>query len=327
MKLELHIRIPFIAFLLFGVAISATAQKKPVKKKKKSIENLQTAFDYFNKGSELANAGKCAEAIRYFDKSISMDKRNYEPYFNRGVCKYNLHDYESAIPDLTQSMKLHPKIYHDALYYRGRCYTMTGRYDLAVSDFNKALAIASNADLWSARGFAYLHLLRYEDALSDFTYAIALNSNVIENYASRAVCNYNLHHLDDAISDAEKYLQKFPRSADILEIEMRARYEKGDYEGAYSLAQRLVEISKTGLTYYFKGMIEYNLKKYTEGIEDFTSSIQADSTFRDAWYARALSYLAINDDAHACPDLKKARKMGFPGLDKSIDGYCKDIKE
>jgi tetratricopeptide (TPR) repeat protein len=317
-----------LLFLSLVFTISLWGQSKPAHKKKHAKKASHSAADYMNMGTEKAKDGKYAEAVVDYDKSIALNNQNYEPWYNRGYCKVHLHDYEAAIPDFTEAIKLHrPVTFPDGLYYRGYCYNQTGRFILAISDFNKALEVTSNSDIWAARGFANLQTNNFQEAVADYTKAIATDRNNIEYFGLRALCRYNLHQLKETVSDAETFLAKKPASPDIIEIELKAKYEMADYEGALALAQNLVNLKKTPLTYYYKGSTEFYLQQYNEAVVDFTSAIAIDSNYRDAYYSRGLSYLGLNDDKHACPDLHKAQKLGFPGIKAKIDTYCKDIKE
>ena len=303
---------------------AASAQKKG---KKHSPKPGKTAMQYFNSGSEKAKEGKYKEAVADLDKSIAMAGKNHEAYYNRGFCEVHLDDYEAAIQDFTKAINLWPKTFPDALYYRGYCYNHQGMYDLAISDFSKALEVHSNGDLWSARGYAYLQNKDYANALSDYTDAIALDPKSVQYLGLRALCHYELHHLKETIEDADKYLAEKPSSPDIIEVELKAKSELKDNEGAYQLAIKLVHYQKTPITFYYKGLTEFYIKKYDEGIEDFSNSLKMDPNYRDSYYGRALCYLGINDDDHACPDLRKAAELGYPNLKGRIEDYCKGVKE
>jgi len=322
LKIKFYIvAISLVTSLLFSF------DSKAQKNSKKNVNPAKKAMSYFNKGSEKAKAGNYKEAIVDFDKAATLDPKNSEIYYNRGYSEVHLDDYEAAIPDFTKAINLHKKIFPEALYYRGYCYNHLEMYALAITDFSKALEVNSNGDLWSARGYAYLQNKDYANALSDYTDAIALDPNSVQYLGLRAICHYQLHQLKDAIEDADRYLEVKPSSPDIIEIELKAKSELKDNEGAYQLAVRLVKIQKTPISFYYKGLTEFYVKKYEEGIADFTSVIQLDPKYREAYYSRALCYLAINDDNHACPDLRKALELGYPNLKGRIEDYCKSVKE
>ena len=88
-------------------------------------------------------------SIRYFNMIIGVRPRMSEPYFYRGLAKYNLDDYKGATGDLTLSIERNPYI---AKYYqlRGLCHARMEQYDSAQTDFRKAISYEpQNINLWN----------------------------------------------------------------------------------------------------------------------------------------------------------------------------------
>lgn len=310
--------------------LSASAQKRTVKKHHHATVNpdsVKGAGYYFDAAGAKVNAGDCVAAIELYDKCISIDPETPDAYYNRAICKMQLQDNEAAIEDFTSAIRLDPKMFGNALYLRGTCFNSVKKYDLAITDFTKALEVSSTADIYASRGFAYMQQGDFANALSDYNNAIVRNGLNTDWYGQRAICQYRTHHLKDAIEDAKKFLAQKPNSPEVVEMKLRAEIETQNYNDALKTAQNLISIQKSPKAYYYKGMIEYGQGKYMDGVSDFTSSIDLDTAYKDAYYSRALCYVSLKDDANACKDLKKARQLGFPGLDSKIDSYCKKPKQ
>ena len=62
------------------------------------------------------------------------------PYYSRGLAYYCKGDYDRAIEDYNQAIKLNPK---DAKTYnnRGRAHYYKGDYDRAIEDYNQAIKL------------------------------------------------------------------------------------------------------------------------------------------------------------------------------------------
>jgi Flp pilus assembly protein TadD len=76
-------------------------------------------------------------------------------YYSRGWDFYNRQDYDRAISEYNEAIKLEP---HNATYYfaRGVAYLDTNDYDKAISDFNEAIRLEpNNASAYNNRGTAY----------------------------------------------------------------------------------------------------------------------------------------------------------------------------
>lgn len=123
-------------------------------------KNNNKEFDeyYFNaKGIEFLDIND-SKALEYFNKAISLNKREPNIFYNRGVSKINLSDYLGAIKDL-----------------------------------NKAITLNSeDENYFLQRGVAYYNLEKMNNANSDFTKAISLNSMNIDSLYYRGIVNYEI---------------------------------------------------------------------------------------------------------------------------------------
>jgi len=319
----------FLWFFLIE-SFSAIAQKEPLEKKyhgNDSQDSVKGAGYYFDAGTAKAQAGDCEAALDLYDKCISIDPETYDAYFNRAYCKMQLQDYEAAIADFTTCMQLHRGTYSTALYLRGDCFKKLKQYDLALADFSKALEVSSNPDILADRGYIYMQKGDFGKAASDYTHAIEKRPDSTELYGQRAICQYRIRHLKEAVGDARIFLSKQPSSPEVTEVELRAQIEMNDYTNALQTAKNLVAIEKSPKSFYYKGLIEFSQGKYPDGIVDFTSALSLDSTYKDAYYSRALCYSALKNDASACEDLHKAKNLGFANLEGKIEACCKDKKQ
>jgi tetratricopeptide (TPR) repeat protein len=97
-------------------------------------------------------------------------------YFNRALQEGNNRNYQGAIVDYTEVIRLHPD---NSLAYvvRGETYNSLRQYDKAINDFTVSIRLNPNA--WATycdRGNSYLCLKQYRKAISDYTEAIQLES-------------------------------------------------------------------------------------------------------------------------------------------------------
>jgi tetratricopeptide (TPR) repeat protein len=76
-------------------------------------------------------------------------------YYNRGAIHGKRHDFDSAIVDYNQAIRLDPQNV-DAHINRGVAYYAKGDSDRAIADYERALRLdPNNADAYNNRGVAY----------------------------------------------------------------------------------------------------------------------------------------------------------------------------
>jgi putative GTP pyrophosphokinase len=123
------------------------------------------------------NKGQFAEAIGFYSRILEMrpeDTISSLIYKHRGMANFAQSQYEDAIKDFTQSLKLDPVSYKSA-YYRGVVRAVLRRYTDAIDDFTQSLAINPYQPFCLyRRGQAFYHLEDYPAALADCEAALAL---------------------------------------------------------------------------------------------------------------------------------------------------------
>jgi tetratricopeptide (TPR) repeat protein len=122
-------------------------------------------------------------------------------YFDSGLASLNKKEYDKAIGDFTEVIRLDP---NNTLAYvdRGLAYDNTGNYEKAVSDYTEAIRFDSDfAPSYFNRGIAYGKQGKYAKAISDFTEAIRLDPNFAPAYDDRGMAYAKQGNLNKASAD------------------------------------------------------------------------------------------------------------------------------
>jgi tetratricopeptide (TPR) repeat protein len=93
-------------------------------------------------------------------------------YLKSGVEFFEKKDYDGAIADYTEAIRLNP---NGATAYsnRGLAYLKKGDHDQAIADFTEAIQLKPNGVcVYYFRGVAYAHKKDYDRAIADFTEAV-----------------------------------------------------------------------------------------------------------------------------------------------------------
>ena len=107
----------------------------------KPVESSKT---YIDRGKAKADKEEYFEAIRDYDKAISLNPAAAYLYSSRGWAKYRLGQHDAAIADLDTAVRLDP----DAAYaytYRGKVKDDLGEHSAAITDYDTAIRLDPDA--------------------------------------------------------------------------------------------------------------------------------------------------------------------------------------
>jgi tetratricopeptide (TPR) repeat protein len=111
-------------------------------------------------------------AISEYTEAMKLDSNNdfanASAYYYRGLAYYHKYEYSEAIRDLNRAILLNPTK-ATAYYYRGVIYYHKNEYDNAIRDFNEAIFLdPSDPTAYYYRGAAYDELRKNAQAQADF---------------------------------------------------------------------------------------------------------------------------------------------------------------
>jgi tetratricopeptide (TPR) repeat protein len=140
------------------------------------IKSERDAEYYYDLGMEKYELEDYQIAIDNFTQSIRLDPDNAVAYCSRANSRYELEDYQGVIDDLTQSIKLDPDSFADANVYWLRA---NSRYELedyqgVIDDLTQSIRLDpdDNCSTYSFRADAKEKLGYYQDAIDDYDLAI-----------------------------------------------------------------------------------------------------------------------------------------------------------
>jgi len=136
--------------------------------------------------------------------SQTFDQAIAEEYNNQGLAYRRIGKYDQAISDFNKAVEINPK-YAQSFFNRGVAYMGKDQCDQAISDYTKALEIDPRYEIASfALGVAYMSKGQYDQAISDLTKAIEINPRYGVAYFSRGRAYYYKKEYDKSWEDVKK---------------------------------------------------------------------------------------------------------------------------
>lgn len=230
----------------------------------------QDAGSFVNEARALVKEGKLPEALVKLDAAIKARPDYTTAYLERAGVLFQLKQYDKAIVDYSQVIKLKP-LAPQAYFNRGLCLISLAKPDtkLAVADFSKVIELNPKAS--------------------------PTQDLVIESFEKRGYCNILMAEWQPAISDCTEVLKRSPKRSETL-LNRAFAYESmspPDVEKAiadYSLAIPLVTGPAKVDIFLSRASLYLTLKQYEPAISDLSEGLSVNPKNAEALQARAVAY-------------------------------------
>ncbi|MDX2031864.1 MAG: tetratricopeptide repeat protein [Blastocatellia bacterium] len=276
-----------LATLFLGAVLLANFAHDPA-----AADALQassrSAEDYFKQGLNLYQQGDLERAIRAYDLAIrsltqpvdgAESIRVIDPgaapyYYNRGVAHYDRRNWEGALADFSEALRLNPR-YLLAWIKRGNIRLNLGEDEEAIADFTEALRVDPRSVLaWNNRGLARHNIGEMAAAVADYTRALDLDAKQPLVFNNRGSAKHDQGNWVGALRDYDQAIALDPRLAAAWNNRGVSRRALDDLAGAiadYTEAIRL----KPGMSiaYRNRSAALKEMGRDEEARQDFVRSI------------------------------------------------------
>ncbi|MCA2908482.1 MAG: tetratricopeptide repeat protein, partial [Microcystis sp. M034S1] len=255
-------------------AINTLPKREDLKEFHSSILQQQSAVYRYLENYE--------QALTVINQAISLVPNNPNYYNEKWAVLSELKRYDEGLAAINQAINLAPRA---AWYYnRGNLYYYQQKYDLALSDYDKAIELNPNyAYAYYNRGNLYKNLQKYELALADYDKAIELNPNYAKSYYNRGVLYYDQKKYELALADWNKAIELNPNFTDAYYNRGNLYYNQQKYDLALSDYNKAIDINPNDAGAYLNrgGLYSYQ-QKYELALADFNKAIEINPNFAEA---------------------------------------------
>ena len=237
-------------------------------------------------------------AVLFAQKSWSAQLRLSTPaevaarhHNERGISFIGKGAPDRAIAEFNKALELHPDFLWP-LFNRGLVYRRMGKYENAITDFDKVIE-SGNPNAKVAGKGTYLSKEQFADV-----------------YFQRGTARLNKADYDLAITDFGKSLEINPNVAAAFNNRGAAFLEKWQFEQATSDLERAIKLNpKYALAYMNRGILHYRQGQNNLAVRDYDEALRLDPKLAIAYANRGRTHSANRrfDEAHT--DFNKALKI------------------
>jgi serine/threonine protein kinase/Tfp pilus assembly protein PilF len=186
-----------------------------------------TAEELHTEGERLRKAGQYEEALKLYDRAITLKPKFAEAYGGRCYCLNKLEKFSEAMVACNDALDLKPK-YPEAMWGKGNAYQQQKRLTKALELYEQAIILKPKfAEAWVTRGVVLQALDRSSEALWASEKAIDLDRNSADAWSTKGEALWQLGRWDEAIVALDKALELEPNHPRALKLREQARKEQG----------------------------------------------------------------------------------------------------
>lgn len=209
-----------------------------------------------------------------------------------------------------------------ALNSLGAEYMLNRNYDQAIRYFNKAVnEDANNHKGYYNRGLLYAQNGKFNEALADFNKAIALKQYP-KAYVARANVHYMLKDFPKAMGDAETVLKTEPNNVKANFVIANCYDDLNQLDKAMVYYNKVIALNNSDPSFYLRRAIVYGkLKQFDQCLRDLDASTAINVNYGEAYFWKGV--VKVNMNQNPCDDLKKSLNLGYTAAEGPLAKYCR----
>jgi tetratricopeptide (TPR) repeat protein len=226
------------ATLLLWLSLGLPTEAQSIDAGPSTSNFSQTAIEQFEQLRQNAfaatNEGNFAAAESYWDELLKQFPDSAALWSNRGNARVSQNKLELALEDYNQAIALAPEA-PDPYLNRGTALEGLGQWQAAIADYNRVLELSPNDPAaYNNRGNAQAGLGQWERAIADYQQAAELAPDYAFAQANYALALYQVGRSEEALQKMRGLVRKYPKFADMRAALTAALWVKGKYGEAES---------------------------------------------------------------------------------------------
>jgi len=269
--------------ILLSLSIAISAQKN---------DYLAAKIDY--------NKGLYKSAIIHINKYLVEEHNVDEAFIIRGKSKLNIHQYNSAIQDLT---KVNQKKYSETNLHLSRAYAAVDNEKNAIKYLKTYLKLSSK--LPEEEIIAYPEFGNIADSEEwEKVWATKWYSkkeNLLQN-AEDELLSGNYQSAETLLNE---YVIKYKENPHAFFLKAQLSISRDNDREAINYLDKAIELENNINYLISKAQTEFRLKKYKKSLKTFNKAFQKDSLNLEILYGRSVVYSSLEKHELAKADINK----------------------
>lgn len=222
-----------------------------------------------------------------------------ESLYSQGVVHLSRDDYARALPFFEKAVET-DAAYAEAWYQAGFCYGILGRHADALKASKQAAKLRPDwAETYVNIGASSYALQQYKEAADAYKQAIRLDDSKADTQYALGLSLEKLNRIDEEALAYKRALALNPGHANAMERLGLAYFRQKRWNDAYTAFEGLKIYKPEAKTYNYIGESLFELGKYDEASEAFTTAVNYNPDLEKARYNLGRSYVKLNNPAMA----------------------------
>ena len=242
-------------------------------------------------------------SIQYFNRVVEAKPYLHEPYFFRGLAKYNLDDFKGAEEDLDKAIEMNPYVSR-SYQLRGMCRARRDSVERASADFRMAIKYdPQNPVLWQNLAVTAMQAEDWGQAAQLVDTLLLFSPRYTVGYLMRSQIAMKQGDSVAAISMANRAVEIDAYSSDVYELRAMVHGEYENYAAAEADITRAIELMPGRSGYYItRAIVRYWQGNLRGSMDDYDMALYEEPRSFIAHYNRGLLRMHLGDDNNAIED-------------------------
>ena len=285
----------------------------------------RTSAEAFENAVKLQQASKFDESLAQYDIALGVDPNNDGYWYSKGTCFQAKGDIANAIKCYDKAISINPKnkTYSETkvaalgaqsapIMDQAVAKHQAGDLPAAIALYKQALAIdANNAHGWTNLGGAQQSSEDFAGARASYAQAYKLDpKGEVDNLYFMGILDENANQGAKAVDDYTKYLQQAPKGTYAVQAQQRYSTLKLDPSKVQKIVtQAESKKSADAQNAYDDAVKLQQAQKYDDAIASYKKAIAVSPNEASYYYSMGTCYQAKSDFDNALENYKKAAAL------------------